>query len=91
MCVSSATFVKMRDAFHGDGRDAQVGSYAFGFAWGSWTALLIATVLFFASTRSRRSRDADVAVAAATPRRRFAWPWRRGAAVEGRRVKDEYA
>jgi hypothetical protein len=81
----------MRNVFEGEGRAAQVGSYAFGFAWGSWTALLIATVLFFLAARRRNSSDADAVVAAATPRKRFAWPWKKAAAVDGRRVKDEYA
>ena len=89
-----ATFVKMRNVFHSEGRDAQIGSYAFGFAWGAWAALLVATVLFFIAARKRR--DAVDPVMAATPstrRRRWALPWRRGGvrSVDGHRVKEEYA
>lgn len=47
----SAVFVKARDAFRADNRDASIGTYAFGFSWGAWAALLIATVLFFLGTR----------------------------------------
>ena len=84
----------MRNVFHSEGRDAQIGSYAFGFAWGAWAALLVATVLFFIAARKRR--DAVDPVMAATPRtrrRRWALPWRRGGvrSVDGHRVKEEYA
>ena len=49
----SATFVKMRNHFTRDGRDAHLGRYAFGFSWGSWAALAISTVLFLLAMLQR--------------------------------------
>lgn len=49
--LMTATFVRARNAFHADNRSATLGKYAFGFSWGAWAALLIATVLFFLGTR----------------------------------------
>ncbi|KUI73536.1 Protein SUR7 [Cytospora mali] len=49
--LMTVTFVKARNAFHSDNRSATLGKYAFGFSWGAWAALLIATVLFFLGTR----------------------------------------
>jgi hypothetical protein len=80
----------MRNVFANAGRDASVGRYAFGFAWGAWAALLISTILFCLARRKRR----DPAVAPATGRRGWR-PWRRGTisggTYDGRRVKDDYA
>jgi hypothetical protein len=50
--LMTATFVKARNAFLADGRDAIIGTYAFGFSWGAWAALLIASVLFFLGSRA---------------------------------------
>lgn len=81
----SATFVKARDAFRADNRTAEIGKYAFGFSWGAWVALLIATVLFFLGTRNtdgyssrrwRRSRSTRS---------------RRSYDMGSRRVKEDYA
>lgn len=86
----SATFVKMRNVFTSEGRSAQVGSYAFGFSWGSWAALLISTILFCLARRKRRD---DRAVVNSAPRR--GWPWGKRTnsrrSYDGRRVKEEYA
>ncbi len=83
----------MRNVFHSEGRDAQIGSYAFGFAWGAWAALLLATVLFFISSHKRRDAIDPVVAASPRTRRRWAMPWSRNAGrpVDGHRVKDEYA
>ncbi|KAK3903696.1 SUR7/PalI family-domain-containing protein [Staphylotrichum tortipilum] len=92
--MMTATFVKMRNVFTGEGRAANVGSYAFGFSWGSWAALLIATALFFAASRKRTS-SADPVVPAANPgKKRGLWPFGKGKgtkAADGRRVKEDYA
>jgi hypothetical protein len=45
----------MRDVFVANGRDAQIGKYAFGFSWGAWTALLIASLLFCLGVRGGNS------------------------------------
>jgi len=89
--LMTATFVLARDAFHRAGRDATLGRYAFGFSWGSWFALLLASILFcLAMGRG------DSAPAAPTGRR---WGRRRQSTRSrmsydvggGRRVKDEYS
>jgi len=64
-----------RNQFHNDGRDASIGSYAFGFLWGSYAGLLIAVVLFALGMRK------DRAAGAATRSRSY----------DGRRVKDDYS
>jgi len=85
--LHSAMFVKMRNAFAEDGRSASLGAYAFGFAWGSWAALLVATVLFCIG----RHKDKGIS---STPRR--GWVGRRKSVAhsrksyDGKRVKDEY-
>lgn len=89
--LMTATFVKARNAFHADGRSASLGKYAFGFSWGAWAALLIATVLFFLGTRRTDS------VARNSGRR---WGRRRQSTARSsnsydvgssRRVKDDYS
>jgi len=86
----------MRNTFVSSGRDASIGTYAFGFAWGAWAALLISTVLFCLARHKRRdTTTAAAAPAATTGRTRRGWPWRKRTAsrrsYDGRRVKDEYA
>lgn len=86
---ASAVFVKARDAFHADGRSASLGRYAFGFSWGAWAALLIATVLFFLGMRK-----SEPTAGGGSSRR-----WRRSRSTRSqrsydmgsRRVKDDYA
>ncbi|KAK0730061.1 actin cortical patch SUR7/pH-response regulator pali [Lasiosphaeris hirsuta] len=84
--LMTATFVKMRNAFIADNRDAELGRWAFGFSWGAWAALLISTILF---CLGRRANKAD----GAGPRR--TWGRRRMSthsrkSYDGRRVKEEY-
>jgi hypothetical protein len=88
--LMTATFVQGRDAFHRDGRSARLGRYAFGFMWGSWAALFLASLLFCIGIRANKSRDSSGGKGY-TGRR-----WRRNRSVrsrsyDGRRVKDEYA
>ena len=42
--LNSAAFVKGRNVFRADGRDASLGKYAFGFMWASVACLFLATV-----------------------------------------------
>ncbi|KAK3693704.1 SUR7/PalI family-domain-containing protein [Podospora appendiculata] len=84
--LMTATFVKMRNAFVADGRDASVGTYAFGFSWGAWTALLISTILFCIG---RHSNKADVPSSGRRWGRRSR-STRSHRSYEGRRVKEEY-
>jgi hypothetical protein len=83
-----ATFVGMRNVFVDAGRAASLGRYAFGFAWGSWAALLISTILFFLA---RRKREPTVAATSTGRTRRTWWPWRRSATRRSSRVKGDYA
>jgi hypothetical protein len=45
MCYSAWT-VMGRNAFRASGANARLGVYAYGFSWGAFAALLIATILF---------------------------------------------
>jgi len=77
----------MRDAFLADGRDASLGAYAFGFAWGSWAALLISAILFCLGRRGNKN-DGVTTGGRGWGRRRKSTPNRKS--YEGRRVKEEY-
>ncbi|KAH8662527.1 actin cortical patch SUR7/pH-response regulator pali [Xylariales sp. PMI_506] len=81
--LMTAEFVKARDAFRNDGRDANIGTYAFGFTWGAWAALFIATVLLCAGSRGDKTRSSRF-------RRNKSVRSRRSVEVGGHRVKDEY-
>ena len=78
----SVTFVKARDAFNRADRDAKVGTYAFAFAWASWAALLLATVLFCIGVRGDKGHHRK---SGGRFRRR-----RSRRSYDGRRVKEEY-
>ncbi|KAG6120027.1 hypothetical protein E4U13_006993 [Claviceps humidiphila] len=53
----TAVFVKARNRFRDDGREASLGSYGFGWMWGSWAALLVASILFSMGIRKDKSRS----------------------------------
>lgn len=90
VALMTATFVKMRDVFRADGRDASVGQYAFGFSWGAWAALFL-SIFFFCIARRKRRDTTTAAAVPATAGPRWGWrPWRRST-YGGRRVKGEYA
>jgi len=82
----SATFVKMRNAFLADNRSASLGPYAFGFAWGSWAALLISTILFCLGRHGNKSDRGTSS--RGWGRRRKSTHSRKS--YDGRRVKEEY-
>jgi hypothetical protein len=83
--LMTATFVIARNSFHSADRSASLGRWAFGFAWGGYAALLIATILFCLGVRGEKGYSG----------RR----WRRNRSVRsnrsgdynGRRVKEEYS
>lgn len=82
--LMTATFVMARNAFVADDRDASLGAWAFGFAWGSWAALLISTILFCIGRGKNNNRTA-------APSSRRRWGRRRtSTSYDGRRVKEEY-
>jgi hypothetical protein len=81
----------MRNVFIASGRDASVGTYAFGFSWGAWAALLIATVLFCAGMRaSKGGGGIGRNQSGRSNRSRRSTRSRPSYDLAGRRVKDEY-
>ncbi|KHO00186.1 cortical patch protein [Metarhizium album ARSEF 1941] len=80
----TATFVGARNAFNSAGRSAHLGSYGFGWVWGSFAAAFIALVLFALGIRGDRS--AAGGAGGGMFRRN-----RSTRSYEGRRVKDEYS
>ncbi|KAH9889115.1 SUR7/PalI family-domain-containing protein [Xylariomycetidae sp. FL2044] len=92
--LMTAVFVKMRNVFEANGRSASLGRYAFGFSWGSWAALLIATVLFFIGIGGRKDKKTAATTTTTSGRR-----WGRKRSTRSRRsydtgshrVKEEYA
>ncbi|GKT42829.1 protein SUR7 [Colletotrichum spaethianum] len=85
--LMTATFVKARNAFLSAGREAHIGTYAFGFTWGAWAALLIATVLFCIGIRG----DKGYTGGSRFGRNRSVRSRRSLDVNSGRRVKEDYA
>jgi len=97
----SSEFVMARNRFHDAGLAASVGRYAFGFTWGAWACLTLATIMLFlgcglggrkeqtaTTTRAERSGRGSNLMFFRRQRSRGA----RGSLSESqRRVKDEYA
>ena len=80
---------------------ANVGSYAFGFTWGAWAMMFLATTMLFlgCGLGGRRDTTTTRSAGSATSSRGFFRRQRsrrsaRGTLVDNesqRRVKDEYA
>ncbi|KAI0201740.1 SUR7/PalI family-domain-containing protein [Astrocystis sublimbata] len=87
--LMTATFVRMRDEFTRAGRSAHIGVWAFGFTWGAWAAIFIATVLFCLGVRSKS--DDHVSSSGSRWGRKRSVRSRRSYDVGNHRVKDEYA
>ncbi|KAI1755714.1 SUR7/PalI family-domain-containing protein [Xylaria castorea] len=85
--LMTATFVRMRDQFTLAGRSAHIGVYAFGFTWGAWAALFIATVLFCIGIRGKK--DDHVSSGSRWGRKRSVRS-RRSYDIGNHRVKEEY-
>ncbi|KAM0307547.1 hypothetical protein ACHAPM_000267 [Fusarium culmorum] len=88
MSLMTATWVLARNAFKSAGRSASIGRYAFGFAWASWAALFIATILFCLGMRGDKSSSSGGYSGRSWRRRRSV---RSTNGYEGRRVKDDYS
>ncbi|KAI1635966.1 SUR7 protein [Biscogniauxia mediterranea] len=84
--LMTASFVQMRNAFHSAGRDASLGAYGFGFSWGSWAALFIATVLLCMGIRGEGGSGRGFRLG-----RKRSVRSRRSYDLGSRRVKDDYA
>ncbi|KUJ13949.1 putative SUR7 family protein FMP45 [Mollisia scopiformis] len=105
--LMTAEFVKAHDAFNRAGLTSKIGRYAFGFSWGAWAAIFLATIFLFlgcgAGGRSddkvRSSRRTNGATGGGLGnvgffRRQRSRRSARGSFVDNesqRRVKDEYA
>lgn len=89
--LMTAVFVQARNAFQDDGRDASLGRYAFGFVWGAWAALFIATILFCLGLRGDRSARTTTGGAGFMSRFRRNRSVRSRRSYDGRRVKDDYS
>ncbi|KAK6821181.1 non-anchored cell wall protein 6- variant 1 [Apiospora arundinis] len=95
--LMTATFVKARDAFRADGRDATLGRYAFGFSWAAWAGLFLSMLLFFIGSRVGKDKGAAAAGTGGGGwgRSRFGRKRsvrsRRSYDLGSRRVKDDYS
>jgi len=97
--LMTAVFVQARNAFQSDNRSASLGRYAFGFAWGSWAALFLATICFCLGLRGDRSakRNSVTTNGTATNGGGFMSRFGRNRSVrsrrsyDGRRVKEDYS
>jgi len=59
--LMTAEFVKARNQFHKAGMSAKIGRYAFGWTWGAWACITLATLLLFSgSAVGGRSKDDNV-------------------------------
>jgi len=89
--LMTATFVRARDVFQANNRSAQIGTYAFGFSWGAWTALLISLILFTMGTGFRKGDGVSSRHGWRRGWRRRSTRSRRSREAGGRRVKDDYS
>lgn len=86
--LMTAEFVKARNAFRADGRDANIGVWAFGFSWGAWAALFISLVLYCIGTRAGKDR---YSAGGSRWGRQKSVRSRRSYDMGSRRVKDDYS
>jgi hypothetical protein len=99
--LMTAEFVQARNAFRSNGMSASIGRYAFGFSWGAWAAIFLATIFLFLGCGAGGRNDDKVRSTRATTgtstgffRRQRSRRSARGSFVDNesqRRVKDEYA
>jgi hypothetical protein len=99
--MASTVFVKLRNSLREGGISASIGSYAFGFTWGAWAAITVATALLFLGCGAGRKDNDQVRTRTAKTaggnlsffRRQRSGRSARGSLVDNesqRRVKDEY-
>ncbi|KAH9211847.1 SUR7/PalI family-domain-containing protein [Leptodontidium sp. 2 PMI_412] len=103
--LMTVVFVKARDEFHDAGISASIGRYAFGFTWGAWAAMFLATVFLFMGcgvsrkgddhVRSTKTKRSGGGVLGSIPffRRQRSKRSNRGSFVDAEsqhRVKEEY-
>jgi len=92
--LMTVTFVKARNEFRNAGLTAEIGRYAFGFTWGAWLAMFLATIMLFLGCGLGGRKEETTTTSSGSRgffRRQRS---RRGAGSisdSQRRVKDEYA
>ncbi|KAK6086627.1 SUR7 protein [Seiridium cupressi] len=86
--LMTAEFVKARNAFRAANRDAEIGTWAFGFSWGAWAALLISLVLYCIGTRAGKEKSPS---GGRRWGRQKSVRSRRSYDMGSRRVKDDYS
>ncbi|RXG45471.1 hypothetical protein VDGE_02782 [Verticillium dahliae] len=90
--LMTATFVKARDEFRSADRSANIGTYAFGFSWGAWAALFLATIAFcFGLRGDKTASSGGFGGGRRWGRRRHSTRSRRSHDLGSRRVKDDYS
>ncbi|KAI9778483.1 MAG: hypothetical protein M1816_004039 [Peltula sp. TS41687] len=97
--LMTAAYVLGRNHFRVNGRDAHVGTMAFGFVWAALACLFLSTILFFMILATKKRRDTTTTTPVRTTRRNRFFGRRRPARDRGsfiesesqRRVKDEYS
>jgi hypothetical protein len=89
--LMTAVFVQARNAFQSDDRKATLGRYAFGFVWGAWAALFIATILFCLGLRGDKSARTASTGGGFMSRFKRNRSVRSRRSYDGRRVKDDYS
>lgn len=58
--LMTAEFVKARDRFRDAGISTKIGRYAFGFTWGAWAAIFLATLFLFLGCGAGGRKDDNV-------------------------------
>lgn len=87
--LMTVTFVKMRDALNANGYPSSIGQYAFGFTWGSFAAVFLATIIFCLGVRSDKTAGAAGSSSRFGRRRKSVRSSR--SSIGSRRVKEDYA
>ncbi|PFH56501.1 hypothetical protein XA68_16410 [Ophiocordyceps unilateralis] len=57
--IITAVFCQARSKFHQVGREAKIGSFAFGFLWGSYACVILASFFFLWASRAFRRKYLD--------------------------------
>lgn len=98
--LMTTVFVKARNVLQSNGHDAHIGKYAFGFTWGAWAAIFLASIFLFLGCGASNRKDDKVRNTRSSGGSNSLTFWKRqrrsnrGSFVDNesqRRVKDEYA
>ncbi|CAG8979498.1 hypothetical protein HYALB_00013290 [Hymenoscyphus albidus] len=94
--LMTTVFVKARDVLINNGHPARVGRWAFGFTWGAWAAMFLATIFLFlgCGAGGSSSRSVPTTRGGIFTRSKHGSRRSRGSFIDTdgtRRVKDDYA